>query len=277
MLREDILPLIGHARRIGLFIHLFTNATLVTPQIADKLKELQLVSLEISLHSLRKDRFDRFTRAEGSYDRVMEAIRLFRERGLEIALKISLTKNNIDEVRDLKKFAEDIQAYPEWSYMIRPMSDGSKENTSLRLTPDEICEANKVLGQDQVKEEDNLTRNSLKDRAEPEKDLTRPKFFRCQVGKDGLAITPYGEMKPCLEFTPTKYHVFDRSLKESWKMLGDLVESFSPGPEYKCLDCDLGPFCSSCPAKARLECGNMNACPDYYRRTAEFNRSESKR
>ena len=65
LMRKDILTLMDYARRIGLFVHLFTNATLVTPQIADTLKEFRLVSLELSLNSLKRNDLTGLRRLRG--------------------------------------------------------------------------------------------------------------------------------------------------------------------------------------------------------------------
>lgn len=269
--RKDIFPLIDYARRRGLFIHLFTNATLITPKVADRLKELQLVSLEVSFHSLKKKRFDWFTRVTGSYDRVMEAIRLLRKRKIKIALKINITKANLDEIEDLKRFTEDLEAIPEWATVLTPKSNGSKDNLALRLSPEERFRVDNILFSDAVDAEA-LTEMPVHDDKEIEKkQWVKGRLFQCGAGKKGLAINPYGELKPCLEFPFSAYSILSGRLREGWGTLGGYVDSFKPSFAYKCFDCELREFCECCPVKAYLECGDMNRCPDYYRRLAVLN------
>ncbi len=269
LVREDIFTLMDYARKLGLYIHLFTNATLITPQIADKLKELQLISLELSFHSLRKERFDWFTQVEGSFDKAMKAIRFLRERGVKLALKINITKANLDEIEDLKKFVKDLEATPEWATLLMPRSDGCKDNLFLRLEPEEVFKVRDMLFPESIDAKDALLGEAQEDTGSG-RNWVKGRLFQCGAGKNGLAISPYGELKPCLEFLSSGYFVLDGSLKEGWKMLGDYVGSFKPSPEYRCFDCKLRDFCSSCPVKAKLECGDMNCCPDYYRRLAEL-------
>lgn len=270
LVREDIFSLIDYARRIGLFIHLFTNATLITPPIADKLKEFQLISLEISFHSLKKERFDWFTQDSGSFDKVMRAIELLRERKLKLALKINITKANLDEIENLKGFVKDLEVIPEWTTILMPRSDGSKDNLTLRLEPEEVLKVDKMVFPESIDRGDSPPEKTWEDE-EPTRNCMKGRLFQCGAGKKGLAVSPYGELKPCLELPSSGYSILDGSLKEGWKILGDRVESFKASPENKCLDCKLRDFCSSCPAKARLECGDMNCCPDYFRQLAELN------
>ena len=269
LVREDILSLIDYARRIGLFIHLFTNASLITPQIADRLAEFQLISLEISFHSLKRERFDWFTQVKGSFDRVMEAIKLLGERKQKLCLKINITKANFDEIEDLKQSVKDLEATPEWATVLMPRSDGSKDNLFLRLEPEEIFKIRDILSPEPI-DEGELSLTGVREDEGPGRNWVRGKLFQCGAGKKGLAINPYGELKPCLEFPFSCYSLLGGSLEEGWKRVKDYVGSFKQGPKYKCLDCNLKDFCSICPAKAWLECGDLNTCPDYYRKLAEL-------
>jgi len=264
LVRGDIFSLIDYASRIGLFVHLFTNATLITPKIADRLKEFQLISLEVSFHSLKKDRFDWFTQVEGSFNKVIGAIKLLRERKIKLALKINITKLNLDEVGDLKRFADDLEAIPEWTTLLSPKSDGSKDNLILRLEPEEVLKVSETIDKG-----DSLP-GKIQENELPKKNLVMGKLFQCEAGISGLAINPYGELKPCVESNLPGFSILSSSLKVAKMLLGDYMESFKISPDSECIDCKLSNFCPSCPIKAGLECGDMNSCPDYHRRLAQL-------
>ncbi len=270
LMRKDILSLIDYARRIGLFIHLFTNATLITPRIVDKLKELQLISLEISFHSLKKERFDWFTQVAGSYERVMTAIKLLKKRRIKLTLKINITKANFDEIAALSAFAKYLDARPQWASFLVPRYNGSKDNIALRLEPEEVMRASDILSPELTDDKDLALGEVQNDDNERGERWVRGRLFQCGVGKKGLAISPYGELKPCLELPSLGYSLLNGTLRQGWSMLRDYVRTFKPSPQNKCFDCALRSFCSSCPAKAMWECGDMNGCPDYYRRLAQL-------
>jgi radical SAM protein with 4Fe4S-binding SPASM domain len=142
----------------------------------------------------------------------------------------------------------------------------------VRLKPEAVVNVNNMLFPDFAR--DPLSEEMPKSASGPRKRWIRGRLFQCGAGKNGLAISPYGELKPCLELPTTGYSVLNKGLTEGWKMLGDYVRSSKPNPESRCFDCRLRKFCSSCPAKARLECGDMNVCPPYYRRLAELSRDK---
>jgi AdoMet-dependent heme synthase len=274
LMRKDILTLMAYAGRVGLFIHLFTNATLVTTRIAEALKELRPVSVEISLHSLKKERFDWFTQVAGSYERTMKAIKLLKKRNVNLALKITMTKANLDEIGELRAFVEEVGAAPEWTSILIPRKDGSKENVTSRLEPETVVNLEDILFSEQVRG----VEKSLEELPKADKDRkrrpTKGRLFQCGAGEEALVIGPCGELKPCLQLPASGYSVPGGSLKEGWKMLGDSIRSIKPGESNRCFDCALANFCSSCPAKAKLECGDLNACPPYYRRLAELTRDK---
>ena len=271
--REDIFFLLEYARRRGLFTHLFTNATLITPQAADMLKSLQLISLEISLHSLKREHFDDVTRVAGSFDRVLEALRLLSGMKGKIVLKINITKANFAELDDLKRYVEEWGVLPVWATLLLPRAVGCADNLKLRLSPPEVLEAeDRVYGFSsenamQLQGDDHLEQNLEK---KCDDSSSQQSLFRCGAGKVGLAITAYGEVKPCMPFPPTGYYAQDHGLKDIWQELKKHVAGFQPSKDFQCPTCAVRKHCVSCPAKARLECGDMNLCPEYYRQLAQL-------
>jgi radical SAM protein with 4Fe4S-binding SPASM domain len=274
LMRKDIVTLMEYARRVGLFIHLFTNATLLTTRIADALEEFRPASVEISLHSLKEERFDWFTQVSGSYERAMKAIQLLKKRNVNLALKITVTKANVDEIGDLMTFAEEVGAAPELTAILMPRQDGSKDNIALRLEPETVVSLEAMLSREQAREEEKSWEEFLKADKDRKRKPTEGRLFQCGAGEKALSIGPCGELKPCLQLPASGYSVPAGGLKEGWKMLGDWIGSINPTESSRCFDCTLADFCSSCPAQAKLECGDLDACPPYYRRLAELTRAK---
>ena len=185
-----------------------------------------------------------------------------------------MTRANLDEIEDLMAFAEDVGAAPELTALLIPRQDGSKDNVASRLEPETVVNLEAMLFREQVRG----VKKSLEELSEADKDgkrrPTRGRLFQCGAGEKALAIGPCGELKPCLQLPASGYSVPGGSLKEGWKMLGDSIRSIKPSESNRCFDCTLSNFCSSCPAKAKLECGDLNACPPYYRRLAELTREK---
>jgi MoaA/NifB/PqqE/SkfB family radical SAM enzyme len=105
--RKDFLDIYTYAKKKGLLITLFTNGTLITPEIADYLAEWRPFSIEITLYGRSKETYERITGIPGSFERCMQGIRLLIDRGLPLKLKTMALTVNKDEVWEIKRFAEE--------------------------------------------------------------------------------------------------------------------------------------------------------------------------
>jgi len=56
-----------HARKLGIIITLFTNATLLTPRIADMLAASRPYVVEITMYGATPETYEAVTRMPGSY------------------------------------------------------------------------------------------------------------------------------------------------------------------------------------------------------------------
>ncbi|MCP4715483.1 MAG: radical SAM protein, partial [Deltaproteobacteria bacterium] len=85
--RSDILDIYSAARDKGFIITLFTNATLISEQIADTLAARPPFSIEVTLYGATEKTYERITGVPGSYERCLRGIRLLQSRGLPLKLK----------------------------------------------------------------------------------------------------------------------------------------------------------------------------------------------
>lgn len=102
--RPDVLELAGYARELGLHVVLSTNGTLITPDVARRLKELQFAYVGISLDSAFAEVHDRFRGVEGAFDRTLKGFRNCVDAGQKVGLRLTLTRDtceNLDSLFDL--------------------------------------------------------------------------------------------------------------------------------------------------------------------------------
>ena len=183
-----------------------------------------------------------------------------------------MTKANLDEIAELKAFAEELGAAPEWTSILMPRQDGSKDNVTSRLEPEPVVNLEAMLFREQQETETSLEELSKAIKWEKKMDKGQPIPMRGR--RKSISYRPLRGVKALSSITRLGLFCFNGGLKEGWKMLGDRIRSIKPSRRNRCFDCRLRSFCSSCPAKAKLECGDMNACPPYYRRLAELRRDK---
>ena len=100
LIRPDILEMIEYARRLGLRAVLSTNGTLITKELAARLKALDLSYVGISLDGMRETH-DRFRGFKGAFDLALAGLRNSREAGIKVGLRFTISRNNFREIPDI--------------------------------------------------------------------------------------------------------------------------------------------------------------------------------
>lgn len=97
LMRSDIFELIDYARERGMRAVLSTNGTLISPEVASRLKELGLSYVGVSLDGL-KETNDRFRGVTGAFDAALEGIRNCREAGIKVGLRFTMNRRNAQDI-----------------------------------------------------------------------------------------------------------------------------------------------------------------------------------
>lgn len=268
--RPDFFRILTYAKRKGFYTVLLTNATLITPEIADSLQDLDINQVDISLYGTTGQTYEKLTQIPSSFASCLKGIQLLRQRNINISIKMMVMTLNLAEFARIKTFAENLGVRFQWDYLINPRIDGSKVPLQYRISPEAAIDLE--LGyQPRLSEEEKNPREKKK--------LSSKKvdFLYCNAGKNSLAITPYGEMNLCLEYRFPQYDLRRGSVREGWKELVNYVKSTKPASTYQCKDCELRQFCQWCPAVGLLEEGNRSGCSSYYRELARIRKDWNKR
>ncbi len=242
-LRPDFLDIIAYARKKRFSVKLFTNALRVDAAMADELARLAVQEVQISLYSPRAEVHDWVTGVPGSYDKVIEACRLLRARGVGVVLKSVLTSFNFDERDDYLALTRSLDADFMLDPWIDPREDGDLSPRAFGLTRDQILEAHR----------------STVLHAKPARTGPRPLDRSvCGACSGHVHVEPNGKVRPC---TQLDVDVGDASsLREALSSptargIRELTWADIPG----CRDCDLRRHCSRCFANSRKEVGDALA------------------
>ncbi len=180
--RPDFLEIYEHAILQGLLMTLFTNGTLVTEELADRLAALPPQQIEISLHSLAEATFESVTQGRGSYQRCMAGIRLLRERRLPLVLKTTALTLNKDDILEVKRYAQSLgSAGYKLGEEVRPTLDGSDAPGRWALSDDELREINA--------QDPDLWRETCQRTSDPSR--------TCVSGMRSFHIDAYGYLQLC--------------------------------------------------------------------------------
>ena len=145
LMREDIWELARHARNRGLKMALSTNGTLITPDIARRIRDCGIEYAGISLDGARAETHDRFRNSPGAFEQTIAAFAACKEAGLRCGVRVTLTKENCRELEALVDLALSLGASRFCLYWLVPTGRGSDSYSRLQLDRDEVIEALSLL------------------------------------------------------------------------------------------------------------------------------------
>ena len=138
LLRPDIYELVAHAASCGLRPVFGTNGTLITDEVAQKLKEAGACAMGISVDSLVPEKHDKFRGLANAYELTRAGIEACKRAGLPFQLHTTVVDWNRDEVCSITDFAEQIGAQAHYIFFLIPVGRGEYiQETSLEVLENE--------------------------------------------------------------------------------------------------------------------------------------------
>ena len=251
LMRPDIVELVAYAASLGLRPVFGTNGTLITLEMAQKLKAAGAMGMGISLDSMDREKHNAFRKFPGAWEGAVQGMRNCRAAGLPFQIHTTVMEWNNHELEDLTDFAVAEGAVAHHFFFLVPTGRAKTiEAESLR------AEAY----------EDTLTR-IMKKQQEVEIELKptcAPQFLRiaaqmglktrfrrgCLAGTAYCIISPRGKVQPCaylnMELGDVRQTPFDEIWKNSEVLNKLRTLEYSGG----CGSCEYKRACGGCRARA---------------------------
>ncbi|MDO8748851.1 MAG: radical SAM protein [Candidatus Omnitrophota bacterium] len=268
LLRADFEELYLFARRLGLKVLLFTNATLITGHLAELFFRIPpLEKIEVSVYGMKKTSYEAVTRAPGSFEAAFRGINLLLEKHIPFVVKGALLPSNKVEIGEFENWAvtsigmDNPPSYAMF-FDLRCRRETKKNELikSLRVSSEEGL---KVLIREQDKYLKGM-REFCSKFARPGGDL----LFTCGAGCDGGCVDAYGNFQACmmLRHPRTVYDLKNGSLRDGLTNFFPVMrEMRTDSREYliRCACCFLKGLCEQCPAKSWMEYGTIDTPVKY--------------
>jgi len=240
-LRDDLLELVKHAKSRGFeFVEIFTNGTLLND---DSIRSLAMekVHVAMSLHGLTDETHDAITGLAGSFDKVMNNLRLLLTYGVPTRCETVAMKQNEDELDAISQFLRALGVQKRPPDPVRPCGRGlSMDNWpktyGLRSIQDRPCFV-----------------------ASRENYLKGKRGNSCWFGR--AVVTSSGDVMPCIaardqvvgNITQQKLSevIFGEEMQRLWCISHDQVET--------CKACEYRYLCGDCRPLAYGFTGNLLA------------------
>ncbi|HNX08605.1 MAG TPA: radical SAM protein, partial [Methanothrix sp.] len=269
LLSRNFYALAFHAREVGLRTVISTNGTLITPEVARLLVEAGIRYVGVSLDSSDPEKHDLFRGASGAHARALQGLKNARDAGLKTGLRITLTRDNWQDVPSLLKLAID-ESIPRFClYHLVPTGRGAgisdrdvtaeQRRSVIRL----LAEAAEELKGNNI---EILTTDSPMDGAflmeilkdDPRKEDVRKLLTNaggCSTGIKVANINHRGDVHPC-HFMPQMVvgNVRERSFQDIWidhpseELLA--LRNIKSSLTGACGKCEYLDLCGGCRQKA---------------------------
>lgn len=256
LLRPDFQDIYRYAKEKGMLLSLFTNGTLLTPDMADFLAEWRPQIIEITLYGASQATYERVTQVVGSYTRCMRGIELALDRGLRLNLKSVVLRANRHELDAMKAFAEKLGVSFRFDGLVFPRLDGGQSVLAQRLSAHELVSLDREYPQRQREYEDLYRRlGSAAARAE--------RVYGCGAGQRTFHIDCAGRLSACMMARRQAYDLLQGGFQEGWESFVRAVVSKKRAMDTPCPTCKVGTLCMQCPAWSQLVYGDDETPVEY--------------
>ena len=276
LLRSDFTDLYLFARRLGLRVVLFTNARLITPELAQLLARIPPSKpVEVTAYGMHAESYDAVAARSGAFAEFWRGIGLLQEYNIRFIVKQSLLPPNRAEQAELEAWAATLPWMKEppgytINFELRGRRDNPAKNRiieSLRFSPDDTV-ALLAKRPGYYKEMQQFCAKFMG----PSGD----KLFTCGAGK-GVMVDAYGKAQMCMGLRHPGY-VYDLHNTAEAERTGmsplkyvltqvfpEWRELQATNADYlrRCARCFLKGLCEQCPARSWQEHGTLDTPVDY--------------
>jgi len=284
LMARDFFTVAEHAYRKGMAVSVATNGTLVTPQVAKRMKDCGVCYVDVSLDGASSDVHDAFRGIPGLYEKTIQGIRNLVSAGIDTCIATTAVSTNYQQIPKIIDIAKELGVKRFMMFNFIPSGRGATM-TDRDISPMQREELLKYLYN--TTQSTNVTalctapqfsRVSLQMSHESGKNLVSPTHFAaipmpgklaelsrfiggCGAGRMYCAIQPNGAVTPCV-FMPTLVlgNLRQQPFGEIWASNGILTD-LRDRTRLKgaCKNCEYRSVCGGCRARAYGYYGDLLA------------------
>lgn len=263
LLRPDIFELIQYANSLDMMTLMGSNGTLITAELAERLKLSGLKAIAISVDSLKAEVHDEFRGEKGSLEKAIAGIRNCIDAGLRVQVNTTISKYNLNDIEEIMEYAEEIGALSSHMLFLVDVGRG-KSIDATQLDKFEYKEAiNKIIEKDM----DIRVKPTCAPQYKVEamfKEIPTAGSRGCIAGISYCSILPNGDVHIC-PYTPVKVDsIRERSFDDIWEN-NEVFLKLRDYSQYKgkCGSCEYLNLCGGCRARAFSATGDWLEADPY--------------
>lgn len=267
MLRSDFCEIWSGIYQYGFITELYTNATLITPQIMKTLRKYPPNIIGITIYGASSETYEKICGNGDAFYRMLEGIHMLQSLPSEIKYRTTIIKDNVDDFFAIEELIhKEFNAKARITHtrlVTKAVRGGCADVASCRLSAkDSFLLTEKSIFhwlrpyQKDLKQEPHLT---YRYRQQPKPD--RLTLFGCNAGMSSYTITWDGKLQGCQILGAFSANAMELGFKRAWEKFPYLVKL--PPLSPICKKCELKELCECCCAFRYAETGSLQGVPQY--------------
>lgn len=265
LLRKDFFEIYKGMKKMGLYISINTNGSLLRGEILEKFLEDPPYRFNISLYGGSNETYAKMCGLP-MYDLVKNNIKKLREAGITVSLNVSITPYNCEDIEKIYRDAVELDVNVKaTTYMYPSIRVHGEYGQNDRLNAKEA--AYYAMKWDALRFSEEEFKIRAKNMShlcfEKEEDcpLECEEGVRCRAGSSSFWVCWDGRMLPCgMMQKPVVYPLKD-GFDQAWEELKTKTSEIRT--PKKCSACKYRDVCGMCSAVCYSESGSFNKVPTY--------------
>jgi heme b synthase len=288
LLRQDIFEIAAYAVAKGLRVAMGTNGTLITDEVAARLKAVPISRVAVSIDFPIPELQDKFRGQPGAFHSAISGIARLRQAGIEVQINSTITKLNMNHLNELLDLALHCGAVAFHPFMLVPTGRGkglekvamSAEEYEQTLTwindkqkelgdriffkPTDAPHYQRIIRQNARKNNVQVTSGCSKSSAGTENEAMNFMTRGCLAGISFCFISHRGKVQGCGYLDVAAGNIRQQSFRQIWEesaLFSELRDLSNL--KGKCGICEYKQICGGCRARAYESTGDYLQAEPY--------------
>jgi len=266
--KKNVWELFEHTRAKKMGFKIITSGTTLKKKDMDRLKDLGILEVGISIYSDKDSVHDFITTKKGSLQKSLASAKYLAGIGVLVVSKTVIMTYNKNDIENIHNKVKAIGMIPTFDLSMIDAENNVRDPKKYALSQEEIHH----LFTDEKTKNILLTAKSFEEDYCENKAKYGPEDKRCGIGASTMWVDSKGDVYPCLVYPDPVGSLKKNTLKEIWyenQEIKDILNLATYKNYKSCHGCDAENYCSPCIALSALE-GKGTTC-----NSSSYNRSHA--
>ncbi len=218
---------------------LLTNGTLITEEIAKKIKYYNPSYVQVSLEGGKKT--NDFIRGKGTYQQIAKGIINLKKQDIFTSISFTATNLNYKEFPKVVKYAKKYGVNNVWSDRYIPL--GNSEDKNLTLNYEQTREYLNIMNKERIKLQKSSSNLTISMYRALQFQMTNDFAYGCTAGDTLLTVMENGDLVPCRRMPIIVGNLLESNMYELYKNNSIMKELREKRIPDDCQECEHYTIC----------------------------------